>query len=92
MRPEKSISYEQIFGNNVKACREAEGLSQKELAEDILGVPEEFIQQVEAGTACNCRIDFYVNLANHFHVPLESLLTYRYLIPPQKQRSVRTDG
>lgn len=79
-----TLNYEQIFGNNVKACREAAGLTQKELAEDILGVPEELIQQIEAGTACDCRIGTYIFLANYFRVPLESLLTYRYLIPPTK--------
>lgn len=76
-----TLSYEQIFGNNVKACREAAGLTQKELAEDILGVPEDLIQQIEAGTACDCRIGTYISLANYFRVPLESLLTNRYLIP-----------
>lgn len=82
MNPQNTtLSYEQIFGNNVKACREAASLTQKELAEDILGVPEDLIQQIEAGTACNCTIDTYICLANYFRVPLESLLTNRYLIP-----------
>ena len=86
MWPEKHISYEQIFGNNVKACREAEGLSQKELAEDILGVPEELIRQIENGVSVHCRLDVYIKLANYFLVSLVSLLTDRYLIPPIKPK------
>lgn len=82
MRPDYTeMSYEKIFGNNVKACREARGLSQKELAEDILGYPEEMIRQAEEGKALNCSIDFYVCLAKTFGVTLDALLTNRYLVP-----------
>lgn len=75
-----NINYEKIFGNNVKACREARGLSQKELAEDILGYPEEMIRQVEEGKTLNCSIGFYVCLAKEFGVTLDALLTSRYLV------------
>ena len=87
MHPEEKLSYEQIFGNNVKACREAEGLTQKELAEDILGVSEELIHQIESSVSVHCCLDVYIDLANHFHVPLESLLTDRYLILPTKHNA-----
>lgn len=82
----KPLSYEKIFGLNVKVCREAKGLSQKELAEEILGYPEELIQKVEDGIPCNCSIDFYVSIANFFKVPLESILTNQYFsIPTYKE-------
>ena len=82
MWPDRTkMSYEKIFGNNVKACREARGLSQKELAEEILGYPEEMIRKAEEGKAINCSIDFYVCLAKEFDVTLDALLTNRYLVP-----------
>ena len=88
MWPEKrDMSYEKIFGNNVKVCREARGLSQKELAEEILGYPEEMIRNAEEGKPLNCSIDFYVCLAKEFGVTLDALLTNRYLVP-QKVKEV----
>lgn len=82
MWPNKTdISYAKVFGNNVKACREARGLSQKELAEDVLGYPEEMIRRAEEGKTLICSIDFYVCLAEYFGVTLDALLTNRYLIP-----------
>ena len=81
MFPEKSVSIEQIFGNNVKACREAKSLTQKELAEEILGIPEELLHQIEDGICVHCSLHVYVELANFFHGPLESLLTSRYFSP-----------
>ena len=76
------LTYEEIFARNVKACREAAGLTQKDLAEGVLGVPEELIQQIEAGKACDIRIDTYICLANYFHVRLESLLANEHMTVP----------
>lgn len=78
------ISYEKILGYNVKACREARGLSQKELAEEILGYSEETIRLVEEGYNPNCSIDFYVCLAESLGVTLDALATNRYLVPTKE--------
>ena len=92
MRPRfTNLSYEEIFGRNVKACREAAGLTQKELAEDVLGVPEDLIQQIEAGKACDIRIDTYICLANCFHVPLEGLLANVHLTIPKSIKPLQSD-
>lgn len=78
MKPNFStLSINEMFARNVKACREAKGLTQKELAEEILGYPEEFILKLEQGLPCECGIDFYIDLAKEFGVSIEAL-TNRY--------------
>lgn len=78
MRPEfPKLSVNEIFARNVKACREAKGLTQKQLAEEILGYPEDFICKVEQGLPIPCKIGFYVELANELGVSIEAL-TNRY--------------
>lgn len=78
MKPNfSSLSINEIFARNIKACREAKGLTQKELAEEILGYPEEFLYKAECGLPCECGIRFYIDLAKEFNVSLEAL-TNRY--------------
>lgn len=76
-----NLSFDKIFATNVKARREAKRLSTKELAENIMGYPEELLLRVEAGDTTGCTIDFLVCLAKCLEAPLETLMTSRYFNP-----------
>lgn len=76
---ETPMSYEEIFARNVKNCREAKGLTQKELAVEILGYPEELLRKVEEGNTTECSLSFYVYIAKFFGVSVDDLFTNRYL-------------
>ena len=76
-----NLSYNEIFALNVKARREAMGLTRKELAENQLGYPEELLARVESGDTTGCTIDFLVCLSEDLEVPLETLMTGRYFCP-----------
>lgn len=76
---EEPMRCEKIFAYNVKMCREAKGLTQKELAVEILGYPVELLQKVEEGLAYECNLEFCVSLAKFFGFSLDDLLTNRHL-------------
>ena len=81
-----NLSYDKIFAQNVKARREAMGLTRKELAENHMGYPEELLTRVEAGDTTGCTIDFLVCLAKYLEVPLETLMTNRYFCPHYEKK------
>lgn len=81
-----NLSYDKIFAQNVKARREAKRLTAKELAEDIMGYPEELLLQVERGDIKGCTVDFLVCLAEALEVPLETLMTNRYFCPHYEKK------
>ena len=68
-----TLTINEIFARNIKACRKAKGFTQKKLAEEILGYPEEFIAKIEKGLPCECSIEFYIDLAKEFNVSIEAL-------------------
>ena len=76
---EVDMSPEEIFAHNVKSCREAKDLTQRELAVEILGYPEELLRKVEEGNTAECSISFYVNIAKFFEVSVDDLFTNRHL-------------
>lgn len=89
---EDPISCEKIFAYNVKKCREVKGLTQKELAVDILGYPVELLQKVEEGLAYECILEFCVCLAKYFGISLDDLLTNRHLVyPPNEDGNDETE-
>lgn len=75
------LSYDKIFARNVKARREAMGLTRKELAECLMGYPESLLARVETGDPTGCTIDFLICLAEYLKVPIETLMTNRYFCP-----------
>ena len=76
-----NMSYDKIFAHNVKARRHAMGIARKELAESIMGYPEDLLARVETGDTAGCTIDFLVCLAEHLKTPIETLMTNPYFCP-----------
>lgn len=87
-----NLSYNEIFARNVKARREAMGLTRKELAENHMGYREELLAHVEAGDTTGCTIDFLVCLAEYLEAPLEALMTSRYFCPYYVQNPTQPDS
>lgn len=86
-----TLSYNNIFARNVKARREARGLTRKEMAEECMGYPEEMLARVEAGDTTGCTIDFLVCLAKYLEAPLETLMTDRYFCPHYERKSAHPE-
>lgn len=65
------MSIQQIFGNNVRAYREAKNWSQDKLSEES-GLHRTYISGIERGTR-NPTIAIAEQIAKALHVPLPSL-------------------
>ena len=70
----KSKSYIMILATNIRLLREHNKLSTKELAEEILGFPEEELINLEAGKYPKLNLERVVDIANFFKVSLDNLI------------------
>jgi transcriptional regulator with XRE-family HTH domain len=69
----EQVSARLVFAKNLRRLRQAQGLSQEELAERA-GLHRTYLSSVERGLR-NISIDNMAQLARALHVPLVSLLT-----------------
>ncbi len=80
----------QILGDNIKKCREAAGLSAKQLAEEICGYPEQDLLNIESGhTMIN--INLVCAISRHFTIDTDMLAGLHYFNPADYGIGVNVD-
>ena len=70
----------EILGNNIKKCREAAGLSVKQLAEEICGYPERYLLDIESGHHM-ININLVCSISRYFTVDTDILAGAHYFNP-----------
>lgn len=70
----------QILGDNIKKCREAAGLSAKQLAEEICGYPEQDLLNIESGHNM-ININLVCDISRYFTVDTDMLAGVHYFNP-----------
>lgn len=74
--PLRSGEFERIFGNNIRRLREEKGLSQYELAVEMIGMPEENLAKIEEGKDLLCNIEVFADIAKYLDTTINDLLPY----------------
>lgn len=70
----------QILGDNIKKCREAAGLSAKQLAEEICGYSEQDLLNIESGHN-TININLVCAISRYFAIDTDMLANIHYLNP-----------
>lgn len=70
----------EILGDNIKKCREAVGLSAKQLAEEICGYPEQDLLNIESGHNM-ININLVCAISRYFTVDTDILAGVHYFNP-----------
>ena len=70
----------EILGDNIKKCREAAGLSAKQLAEEICGYPEQDLLNIESGHNM-ININLVCAISRYFTIDTDILAGVHYFNP-----------
>lgn len=70
----------EILGDNIKKCREAAGLSAKQLAEEICGYPERYLLDIESGHHM-ININLVCAISRYFAIDTDMLANIHYFNP-----------